>query len=51
MDEPRVYRASGMCICEICGKEYWKHPDDEGELSYDGKPFLVVLCNGDRVKL
>lgn len=45
------YRACGQCICDVCGKEYFKHPFDFWELSYTGEPFLHVLCNGDRVKL
>lgn len=46
-----IIRASGDCICEICGKEYRRHPDDMEELSYQGLPFLQVLCDGTRVKL
>lgn len=45
------YRAAGDCVCEACGKEYRRHPYDFWELSYDDRPFLMVLCNGDRVKL
>lgn len=45
------YRAAGDCLCELCGWEFWRHPLDHWELSYDGHPFLHVLCNGDRVKL
>lgn len=48
-----MVRASGECICEDCGKLYRKHPDftePEG-LSYDGRPFLKVLCDGTLVKL
>ena len=52
-NERRDYRASGDCICEKCGYEYRLHPldTDKDRLSYDGQPFLHVLCNGDRVKL
>ena len=46
-----IYRAAGGCICNICGKEYRKHPLDHYEESYDGYFYLNVLCNGDRVKL
>lgn len=45
------YRASGECICEACGKEYWKHPSDMENLGWNDEPFLRVLCNNDRVKL
>jgi hypothetical protein len=47
----RTFRASGDCICDVCGKEYRQHPVDEEQLSYTGDPFLIVLCSGDRVKL
>lgn len=45
------YRASGECICEICGKTYYEHPLDETELDQNDEPFMNILCNGDRVKL
>jgi hypothetical protein len=50
---PDFYRAAGACVCETCGKEYRKHPMDKnpGALAYDGRPFLRVLCSGERVKL
>lgn len=52
-DENKDYRASGQCICPECGYEYYLHPEDTApeRLSYDGNPFLIILCNGDRVKL
>lgn len=46
-----VYRASGQCICDCCGKEYWRHKMDKDIIGLHGSPFLHVLCNGDRVKL
>lgn len=51
VEPTRTYRASGESICDICGREYRQHPADEEQLSYDDQPFLIVLCNGDRVKL
>jgi hypothetical protein len=45
------HRASGDCICEDCGEVYYDHQYDMEELGYDGQPFLIVLCNGERVKL
>lgn len=45
------YRASGDCVCEECGKQYYEHPLDQKELSYDNSPFMHILCNGDLVKL
>ena len=50
-DDWDFYRASGLCICDQCGKTYYKHPEDKEHLSFDGHPYLVILCNGDRVKL
>lgn len=38
-------RASGRCICPVCGKEYYDHPQ-EPEHTY-----LTILCNGWVVKL
>lgn len=38
------YRASGACLCELCGLEYRKHPLDE-ELAVNR------LCNGELVHL
>ena len=49
--EVNFYRASGECICDKCGKEYWRHPRDKENLDFHGEPFLKILCNGDRVKL
>ena len=54
IDKPErkeILHASGECICEICGKEYRRHPEDLEELSYDGNPFLHMLCDGTQVKL
>jgi hypothetical protein len=48
--EPFI-RASGDCLCASCGREYRRHPQDKIELSYDGHPFLRILCDGTRVKL
>lgn len=52
-DSIEFRRAGGDVICDTCGKPYRKHPMDERPeaLSYQGEPFLRVLCNGERVKL
>lgn len=42
--ETDFYRASGSCLCELCGLEYRKHPYDE-ELAVNR------LCNGEFVHL
>ena len=42
--ETDFYRASGSCLCELCGIEYRKHPYDE-ELAVNR------LCNGELVHL
>ena len=46
-----VIRASGDVVCPDCSKEYRKHPYDMEDLSYDGTPFIHILCDGRRVKL
>lgn len=48
---PDYRRASGEVICEICNKEYRKHPLDVDNLGYNGKPYLNRLCDGSLVKL
>ena len=46
------YRASGECICDICGKTYYQHKEYASSgLTNDGVPWLNELCNGDLVKL
>jgi hypothetical protein len=51
--DPKVVRASGDVICEICGKKYYDHPKDGAPwaLSHDGRPFLHIACDGTRLKL
>jgi hypothetical protein len=46
----RDYHAAGDCVCE-CGFAYRLHPMDLDELDWAERPYLNVLCNGDRVKL
>jgi len=43
-------RASGDCVCEICGRNYYKHMFTEHRDSND-EPFLNKLCDGRIVKL
>lgn len=51
-DDREMFRASGDCVCETCGKEYRKHPFASRPVSgIDGLPYLYVLCNGKLVKL
>ena len=46
------YRASGECICDICGKTYYNHKDYEpSKFTNDGIAWLQELCNGELVKL
>jgi hypothetical protein len=40
------YRASGNATCPVCLEKYCLHPEDRFS-----EPGLVLLCNGDRVKL
>jgi len=49
--EPGFFRASADCVCPDCGKLYREHPHDKENLSYDDRPWLRILCNGERVKL
>jgi hypothetical protein len=48
--EPFI-RAHGDTLCPSCRAGYRRHPYDPAELSFDGRPFLRVLCDGTRVKL
>ena len=48
------YRASGECICETCGKTYYRHPMGgpfTESMGYERRQWLHRLCNGDLVKL
>ena len=47
----RSYRASGLCICDTCGKDYYSHPYATEARDRDGTPYLHVICSGDIVKL
>ena len=49
--EPKMIRASGDVVCDDCGKKYYDHPEDKGQLSFDGRPFLHIRCDGMRLKL
>jgi hypothetical protein len=54
-EEQRIlgsYRAAGDCICEVCGKIYYRHKQykPSGKTN-NGVPWLVEICNGDLVKL
>lgn len=44
------YRASGLCTCDECGKDYYSHPYAYEAQDRDGEPYLQVLCNGDIIK-
>jgi hypothetical protein len=43
-------RASGDCVCEICGKKYYQHKFTEHR-DWNDDPFLNKLCDGRIVKL
>lgn len=38
-------RASGLCVCPVCGKLYYDHP------YLVGFEWLTLLCDGSLVKL
>lgn len=46
----RMVRASGACICDICGKTYYKHPFTDHR-DWNGDPWLNRLCDGRIAKL
>lgn len=58
-DELDFYRASGDCICPVCGADYRHHPycanSELPESMQSGSVnkgyHLHVLCNGDHVHL
>ena len=39
MDEGDMYRASGDCVCETCGKLYYDHP-------YFTEPYEFLTISG-----
>lgn len=45
LEFPDFIRASGECICMVCGKNYYSHP------SHSEFKWLKVLCDGKLVKL
>lgn len=50
-EEPWFNRASGLVICEKCGKQYYDHPAYTKALDWNGRPVLNQLCDGSLVKL
>ena len=46
-----MFRASHLCECSICGKEYWDHPLVGNTRDFQGTPFLNFICDGSIVKL
>lgn len=50
-DDPDFRRASHAMVCEECGDEYGDHSYSYAYLSFDGHPFLTLLCSGRLVKL
>ena len=49
-EQLRMYRASHLCVCDDCGREYWRHPNTDHR-DNTGQPYMRKLCNGDIVKL
>lgn len=45
------FERAGNCVCEHCGQLFSRHPYDMIDVTYDGIPSLVILCDGSRVKL
>jgi len=40
--EEKMTRASGLCVCELCGLIYYDHPEENG---------LTLTCDGRLWKL
>lgn len=49
--DPSGERCSGEMVCSRCGQPYAVHPMDWRMIGYGDRPFLNVLCSGERVKL
>jgi len=45
------YQAKGDNICDECKKSYSEHPYFDKVKGYDGKLFLVKICNGSLINL
>lgn len=45
--DQEAFRASGAVICEVCGREYWKH----AQVAKAEVPTLVRACDGRLLKL
>lgn len=50
-DDHYWVKAKGDNICDGCKKSFEEHPLFEEVEGFDGKPFLVRLCNGDLINL
>lgn len=57
---PEVFRASGECECDVCGKTYYKHPrhiysdypEGRNEYGVDNWALhLIETCKGEKFKL
>lgn len=49
--DPSGDRCSGEMVCTTCGMNYYQHPEDWRLLGYGDRPFLNIICDGQRVKL
>lgn len=47
--EVDFYRASGDCVCGICGGLYYDHPNYPG--AEEVCPTLMLICRGEVVKV
>lgn len=48
LDRYAVKRASGLCICEICGKDFYSHPKYRYPTNTNG---AARACNGEYLHL
>ena len=49
-DEYHWARAAGNAVCELCGRDFNRHPMDKTHVGFDGHPWLHRLCDGRLVK-
>jgi hypothetical protein len=51
LEDVEFHHAGGEAACATCKRPLRNHPDDLVHPAYDGRPFLVKLCDGSLVKL
>ena len=49
--EGEMIRVNGNADCELCGRQWWRHPVTYEFTDWDGEPWLHVACDGTLLKL